>query len=89
MTRAGKPQQLGCRLNISLSLVASIVDWFWGIVCILSSTVSFSNQRLSLKVQGFTVVTKIEQLLAKRNSNPINPDKANHSSEKTVSNKEP
>ena len=36
-----------CRLNISLSLVSSIVNWVWGIVCVLSSAVSFSNQRLS------------------------------------------
>ena len=45
-----------------------------------------------LKEQGFTVVTKIEQLFAKTNSNPINPDKANHSCsfvEHSVSNREP
>ena len=36
-----------CSINISLSLVSSIVNWVWGIVCVLSPAVSFSNQRLS------------------------------------------
>ena len=31
----------------SLSLVSSIVNWVWNIVCVLSPAVSFSNQRLS------------------------------------------